>query len=293
MDIDTYFHNQVKSIEATLESLIPEKQTPYSQLFQAARYSLLAGGKRLRPILTIATAETFGSHCQLAIQPACAIEMIHTYSLIHDDLPCMDNDDFRRGKPSLHKAFTEAEAVLAGDYLLTYAFEVVARDAHLTAIQKVDLITLLAKNSGSEGMIAGQVMDIAAENTPVDLEALKHIHNHKTGALITASIEFGGIIGRASQQELNALRNFGNDIGLAFQIIDDVLDVTSPTQKRGQATSSDITNKKSTYVSLMGLNQARDAAHNLLNSGLSHLESIKHDTSTLKAIAHRLVHRNH
>ncbi|HEV8051337.1 MAG TPA: farnesyl diphosphate synthase [Parachlamydiaceae bacterium] len=292
MDIDLYLKDQASLVEEKLNTLVPEKEEAYALLFEAARYSLLGGGKRLRPALTIATAETFGKSSESALSAACALEMIHTYSLIHDDLPCMDNDDFRRGKPSLHKAYSEGHAVLTGDYLLTYAFEVVVNDPALSSQQKVALISLLAKNSGCQGMIAGQVMDIQAEGKEIGIDLLKHIHRYKTGALINASILAGGIIASVSSEEFQLLNDFGLDIGLAFQIVDDVIDVTSSEIKHGKAVASDVANHKTTYVTLLGLQAAQEAADMLYERSLSHLSKIDRDTSLLEALAKRLVHRN-
>jgi geranylgeranyl diphosphate synthase, type II len=292
MDIEAYFVKTSALVEKQLDALIPEqKHTPYHSLFQSARYSLLSGGKRLRPILTVATAETFGITPEEAVSTACAVEMVHTYSLIHDDLPCMDDDDFRRGKPSLHKAYGEGLAVLAGDYLLTYAFETIAHIPHLTAEQKIALVSLLAKNSGCKGMIAGQVMDIQAEGKQIDLAALKTIHQYKTGALINTAILGGGIVAQAKASELQMLGEFGQAVGLAFQIIDDVIDVTSSEEKHGKKLGSDAAKNKTTYVTLMGIEGAKQEATQLLNQALTYLQEIPHDTSLLKNIAKRLVHR--
>jgi geranylgeranyl diphosphate synthase type II len=292
MDIDLYLKTKAELIESKLDELVPIKETAYAKLFEAARYSLLGAGKRLRPVLTLATAETFGKPAESALSAACALEMIHTYSLIHDDLPCMDDDDFRRGKPSLHKAFNEGHAVLTGDYLLTYAFEVVVNDPDLSAQQKVALISLLAKNSGCQGMIAGQVMDLQVEGTKIGIDLLKHIHHYKTGALINASILAGGIIANVTPVEFQLLNDFGQDIGLAFQIVDDVIDVTSSEVKHGKSVASDVANHKTTYVTLLGLDEAQETADALYERSLSHLAKIGKDTSILDALAKRLVHRN-
>lgn len=291
IDINLFIKKTTQQIEDTLNALIPEQDVPHRQLFEAARYSLIGGGKRLRPLLTLATTETFGIDNRIALNAACAIEMIHTYSLIHDDLPCMDDDDFRRGKPSLHKAYSEGHAVLAGDYLLTFAFEVIAQDPHLEADQKVALVGLLAKNSGAHGMIGGQVMDIEAEGKQIDVRILQQIHRHKTGAMITASLKFGGIIAGANQGQLEALQLFGEDLGLAFQIIDDVLDVTASEKKHGKAIASDEINNKMTYVTLLGLEPARRAAFELLHSGKEHLRKLNCNSLLLENLADRLVKR--
>ncbi len=290
-DLAAYMASHCELIEKQLDQLMPEKDVPYRTLFHAARYSLLGGGKRLRPILTLATTETLGGNVKKALIPACAVEMIHTYSLIHDDLPCMDNDDFRRGKPSLHKAFLEGHAVLTGDFLLTNAFDVLAHDAQLTAEQKITLISILSRKSGGEGMIGGQVMDLEAEGKQIDLAALRCIHRNKTGALLTASIEFGAVVAGASDAHMDVLRQFGEEIGLAFQIIDDVLDVTASGQKHGKATASDITNQKTTYVSLLGLEQAQALAHQLFQSAVSQLKQLPYDITLLTRLAELVVCR--
>lgn len=288
MPLTEYLKAKSDLIEQHLDRLVPEKN---DILYQAARYALLGGGKRLRPILTLATVETLKGDLTKALTPACTLEMIHTYSLIHDDLPCMDDDDFRRGKPSLHKAFPEGHAVLTGDFLLTYAFEVLADAPHLTPQQKIELIQILAKQSGGDGMIAGQVMDLESEGKQLDVKGLQQIHKSKTGALISASVEFGGIITGASSSQLEALRCFGREIGLTFQIVDDVLDVTSSKEKHGKAVSSDLINGKATYVTLMGLEQAREAARAHHHLATESLKVIDGNTSRLQNLADYIVAR--
>jgi geranylgeranyl diphosphate synthase, type II len=293
MDITSYMFEKNQIIESKLKQLVSEKNVAYNELFRAARYSLFSGGKRLRPILALATAEIFDpQNSQKTLNAACAIEMIHTYSLIHDDMPCMDDDDYRRGKPSLHKAFGEAHAVLTGDYLLTLAFEVIAQDDSLSSDKKIDLITLLTKHSGAEGMIGGQVMDIESEGKAIDLEKLSHIHRCKTGAMITASIEVGAIISAATPNEVAHLRQFGNDIGFAFQIIDDVIDVTA-SYKKGKTISSDQKNSKITFVNLLGIESAKNAAQGLLTRSLEHLQKLPINTKLLQELAKCLVQRNY
>lgn len=293
MKFSEYLQSKQILIEEKLNELVPEKATmAYRQLFQAARYALMSGGKRLRPILAIATAEAFGGKAEAVLSAACALEMIHTYSLIHDDLPCMDDDDFRRGKPSVHKAFTEGHAVLTGDFLLTYAFEVVVKDNYLNAEQKIAVIEILTKNSGGEGMIAGQVMDVEAEGELLALEQLKHIHEYKTGAMITASIVCGGVVANASPSQMQLLHQFGNDVGLAFQIIDDVIDVTASYAKHGKNVSSDAIKQKSTYATLLGLEPARTMAYDLLKQAHEKLDALSINTSRLRELSNRLVHRD-
>lgn len=290
MDFQDFLTTRTSLIEQKLDLLLPEKNVPYRIMLQAARYSLLNGGKRLRPLLTLAVAETLGADPTQALVPACALEMVHTYSLIHDDLPCMDDDDFRRGKPTLHKAFPEGHAVLAGDFLMTYAFDLLVHDNSLVDAVKLKLLSLLSRRSGLEGMIVGQVMDIEAEGKEIDIEQLRLTHCYKTGALLLASVEFGGVIGGATSSQMEALRAFGRDIGLAFQIIDDVLDVTSSQQKHGRAVASDVINGKATYVSLMGLERAREMAYQLLESSKKELNKIP-ESALLSHFAELLVQR--
>jgi geranylgeranyl diphosphate synthase, type II len=291
-DIKQYMASRGALIEKTLDQLVPEQEVPHAVLYRAARYSLLGGGKRLRPILALATAEAFGGNLDAAVIPACALEMIHVYSLIHDDLPCMDDDDFRRGKPSLHKAFPEGQAVLAGDFLLTHAFETLSHAEHLDGDKRVKLISILSRQAGGNGMIAGQIMDLDAEGKQIDFETLRLLHRKKTGALITASIEFGGILANASAEQMKTLTQFGDDIGLAFQIIDDVLDVTASKQKHGKAIASDVVNGKATYVSLLGLEQSQAMAQSLLLSATKRLQSLDVNSDLLIRLAEQLVNRS-
>lgn len=279
-------------IEEHLDALIPANDVPQKQLFQAARYSLMGSGKRIRPILTLATASVVGRNLEAAIIPACSLELIHTYSLIHDDLPCMDNDDYRRGKPTLHKVYPESHALLAGDYLLTLAFETLAHAPHLSETQKIQLIKILGQHAGGHGMIGGQVLDLEASHRQIDLESLRLIHRCKTGALLTASIEFGGIVANVSSPEMQVLKMFGEEIGLAFQIIDDVLDVTSSQEKHGKAVASDLINDKSTFVSLLGVEQSEAIAQSLYLSAIEKLRSLPYNTDLLIELAETLVKRN-
>lgn len=287
MSVDVAYDlaNHKALIHTHFERLVPPTTQNYSKLIEAARYSLLNGGKRVRPLFVLAAAETFGAEPDKALSTACAIEMIHTYSLIHDDLPCMDDDDFRRGKPSLHKAFDEAHAVLAGDYLLTRAFEVVSTDEGLTAEQRVRLISLITANCGAHGMVGGQSLDMCAEGKDLSLEELQQLHSLKTGALITASILAGAYIGDANQEECALIKAFGDDLGLAFQIFDDVLDVTQAYAKRGTTQSSDLINNKTTYVTLLGVDKANQAANHHLDQALQNLAKLNRPTGFLKYLA--------
>lgn len=293
MDISNYLHIQSQLIEKHLDQLVPLSHGPYQHLTEAARYALLGGGKRLRPILALTTVKMLGGDLSAALSAACTLELIHTYSMIHDDLPCMDNDDFRRGKPTVHRKYTEGHAVLTGDFLLTYAFEVLATDKHLSPEKKVKLIATLSKQSGGEGMIGGQVLDLACEGKKITLETLRLLHRNKTGALITASVEFGGILADATDQQLSCLRQFGENVGLAFQVVDDILDVTSSQIKHGRAVASDVINEKSTYVTLLGLEQAQAFALNFYNQAIKALKPLPFDTSLLINLADFVLHRKH
>lgn len=291
--IHDYIQRTTTAIEAHLDSLLPEQPLPYQQLFQAARYATLNGGKRLRPLLLLTVVDSLGKPIDQALSSACAVEMIHTYSLIHDDLPCMDNDDFRRGKPSLHKAFPEAHALLAGDFLLTYAFEVIADDAKLAPATRVELLSMLTKRCGAHGLIGGQVMDIDAEGKTLPRSAIEAIHRYKTGALITSAVVMGGIVAGASKDTLHTLELFGNEIGLAFQIADDLLDVSGNTHKRGSPGSSDLAKDKMTYVKLLGIEGAQQEAEGLMASAKNRLGQLPMATPLLADLTDIILQRQH
>ncbi len=276
-------------LEETLERLVPTADQPEGPLYIAVRHGLFGGGKRLRPRLVLATVETLGAPVDMALVPACALEMIHTYSLIHDDLPALDNDSVRRGRPTVHVECGEAQAILAGDYLLTRAFEILADAEGLSETQRLNLMRVLARNAGGPGMIGGQMLDMLAEGKSLSVKQLESIHSRKTGALITASLLFGAII--AGDRRIHLFEQLGGLLGLAFQIIDDVLDVTCSQEKKGRATSSDVANDKSTYVSLLGLDEARETAYSLLKKAESLLAEIEILPHPLANLARSLVHR--
>jgi geranylgeranyl diphosphate synthase type II len=263
-----------EGIAETLDAILLQTDNPLTEMM---RYALCGGGKRIRPRLTLYVAELFGAPIETACTPACAIEIVHTYSLIHDDLPCMDDDDFRRGLPTLHKKFGEAEAVLTGDLLLTLAFELLATAPGLTDRQRTQLVQVLAQGSGGEGMVGGQLLDIQAKGKPHDLAELQTIHQKKTGALITAAVLAGGIVGHASKEQLALLQQFGQKIGLAFQITDDLLDKEEEDN--------------ATYLHLMGEEATSLAADALLKEAVTHLSELPGDSSSLVKFAHQLVHR--
>ncbi len=272
-------------IEQRLGELIPSRNDP---LILAARYSLLAPGKRLRPQLVLAAAEAFGAKAEIALDPACAVEMVHTYSLIHDDLPCMDDDDLRRGVPSLHKVYGEAIALLTGDYLLTYAFEVLSKAPCLSAEQRLELIQTLAYAGGSEGMIGGQAIDIASEGVEIDQEKLIKMHEGKTAALLAASLTCGAIVANASEEEKSKMHVIGMEIGLAYQILDDILDATQTTEKLGKPAGSDAKKNKPTAVSVYGLEGSRKKLEDITKKLSLQIETLpKPLQDKLKLLLHR------
>lgn len=250
-----YLSEIQEALSAACEKHLPED----SRVSQAARYSLLAGGKRVRAVLTVACCDMLGGDWRAAAQFASAVEMLHCFSLIHDDLPCMDNDDFRRGKPSCHKAFDEATALLAGDVLLTEAFEVIA-DAPLSESARVQATRLLAVGGGSRGMIFGQELDVTYEGQAIGEDLLRKIHKHKTGALINAAVQMGVCAAGGSQDDVSRLERYAFDLGLVFQIVDDVLDVTSTQEELGKPIGSDQANGKVTFATLYGVQGAMDLA---------------------------------
>jgi geranylgeranyl diphosphate synthase type II len=258
------------------------------------RYSTFNGGKRVRPALCFAAAEAVASSNSNTAKVAAAVEMIHAYSLIHDDLPAMDDDDLRRGKPTCHIQFGEATAILAGDGLQSLAFQLLTELSDIPAQTTVELIALLSRLGGCAGMVTGQAIDLAATGTALNLQQLKTMHAHKTGALIEASVVMGAMAtAQASQEQLAALKEFSRAIGLAFQIQDDILDVESSTEQLGKQQGSDVTNQKSTYTSILGLEQARAEAAALYNQSMQALEIFADKADSLRAIASFIIKRNH
>ncbi len=277
-------HNARTKIEERLQQLISSSGSPlYSPLFSAARYSLLSPAKRLRPLLVLAVCESYGVDQEHALTPACALEMIHTYSLIHDDLPCMDDDDLRRGKPSLHKAYPEWHALLTGDFLLTYPFELLSTAPRLTSEQKIALVHSLAKNAGAHGMIGGQMIDLLSEGKSIDWKILEQMHLGKTAGLIIAALEFGGIISSVPLEDLNALQKAGSAIGVAFQLVDDIFD---------HSESSDSEKSKATAVSLLGIDAALAKATELLQNAKENVSQLSHPAPLLKELFDQMIHRS-
>jgi len=283
----------IKQVDTALDRYLPPESIFPAELHRAVRYSIFAGGKRLRPLLTIVTAQIFSVPAQQAMPAACAIELIHTYSLIHDDLPALDDDDFRRGRPSNHRVFGEGMAILAGDALQTRAFELLATEAAKRFPSKtvLRLVAELGTAAGSGGMIGGQVVDILSQGKQVSAETLDYIHRHKTGALFSCCIRSGAIMGGAAREELAALTRFAQNIGLAFQVTDDILDISGDEKKLGKKTGADLEKKKATYPALYGLDKAREMADILLEQALSELAPFGAPAQNLRLLAERLVRR--
>ena len=293
-DLNAYLKERKLLVEEALEHYLPPQKGFYNPIVEAMRYSLFAGGKRLRPILCLAATEIVGGKKETALPVACALEMIHTYSLIHDDLPAMDNDDFRRGKPTNHRVFGEAMAILAGDGLLTEAFYLLTYPDLLAKIPPAQLVWishLIAQAAGFRGMVSGQVMDLEATGKEIGLEELKAIHDHKTGALIRVAVESGAIIGGGNRTEVEALKEYGTQIGLAFQIVDDVLDIEGNPEDMGKNIGSDEPQQKATYPKLVGLNEAKEMAQTCIKRGIHALKPFGERAMPLKALAQYIIER--
>ncbi len=257
------------------------------------RYSLFAGGKRLRPVLTLAAAEACGGRIDHAMPLACAMECIHTYSLVHDDLPSMDNDDFRRGRPTCHKVFGDGIAVLAGDALLTIAFEILSRARPASRYNMSILLREIAVAAGSQKLIAGQVADLEAEGQQIDMAGLRYIHEHKTAAILTTSVRLGAMSANANAKQLNAITKFGRALGLAFQVIDDILDVTQTSEKLGKSAGKDVAAQKATYPAIIGLDKSRAEAKRLTKQAHDALKIFGKKGDALHALANHLLEREY
>jgi len=290
-DFSAYLTLSRDRVEIALDSSMgPERP---ESLRDAMRYSLLAGGKRLRPILCLAACELVGGSSELAMPTAVALEMIHTMSLIHDDLPAMDNDDLRRGRPTNHKVYGDAMAILAGDAMLSRAFEMVAvRSPNVPADRLLRVVGELALVSGAPGLVGGQVVDLESEGQAVDLETLEYIHLHKTAALLRACVVTGALIGGASDDQLQAMRTYANGIGLAFQIIDDILDVTASSEVLGKTAGKDLLADKTTYPKLLGLEASREKALQLVRESKAALEPWSNKAAPLLALADYVASRD-
>lgn len=294
MSFELWLDNKVKIVEKALRENFIRREGKEEQIYDAMEYSLFAGGKRLRPVIMLGVNEIFSNNYQTVIPYACAIEMIHTYSLIHDDLPAMDDDDFRRGKPSNHKKFGEAIAILAGDGLLNMAFEVMLRESIKLDIDKsllLEAINIIAESSGTKGMIAGQVVDMFCQQQTNDIFALEYLHKHKTGAIIKSSAIVGGLLGGASEGELKNIEIFADNIGLAFQIQDDILDVEGNEQKLGKPIGSDKDNNKRTYVSILGLEESKKLQEKLTNEAIEALKTFGEKANMLIELCKYLLKR--
>jgi len=286
-----FFEEDRIAVDAHLEKLLPSEDTQPTSIHQAMRYSVQAGGKRIRPILVLETARIFESDIMPALHPACAIEFIHTYSLIHDDLPALDNDDLRRGKPTSHKKFGEATAILAGDALLTLAFEVVGA-APVDAERRVAMLTEIATAAGTiNGMVGGQVADLEAEGKPVGKRMLEYIHRSKTAALIRASVTAGALCVGAPKAEVARLRKFGENIGWAFQVTDDILDVEESSAALGKTAGKDVAQQKATYPAVYGLERSHEIANDLATRAIDGLAPFGEKADRLRSIAEFLVLR--
>jgi geranylgeranyl diphosphate synthase type II len=292
-DLSAYIKNKNQQINVALEKILLDSQ-PFEPIVEAMKYSLMAGGKRIRPVLCLAAAEAVGGKSQAVLPAACALEMVHTYSLIHDDLPAMDNDDLRRGKPTCHIAFDEATAILAGDALLTLAFEV------LSSVQFTDenqasgwlkVIHIISTAAGYRGMIRGQMLDMAAEGQHLTVDELKSMHALKTGALIEASLLCGALLADARKRQREILKTYARNIGLAFQVTDDILNVEGNPKIMGKAVGTDELREKSTYPALLGLETSRQFAKNLVDEALQALAVFDKEADPLRALATYIIER--
>jgi len=295
MDFKKYLTEQCVVVEQALARYMLPEEGPLANHIKAMRYSLFAGGKRIRPILALAAAEALHAQSEPLLPVACALECIHTYSLIHDDLPAMDDDDLRRGKPTCHVVFGEAEAILAGDGLLSFAFELLSHANAQQAISptaQLKMINLIAKAIGPKGMVGGQSLDLAAEGQAIPFDHLRLIHGYKTGALITASVQAGAIFGQANEEQFAALSRYGVQIGLAFQIVDDLLDVEGTTEDLGKTAGADAQRNKATYPAFFGVAKTKIMAKEAVDEALTALEIFDAKAEPLRALARYIYERN-
>ena len=280
-------------MEQKLDELIPMAETPPARLHEAVRWSLFAGGKRFRPVLIMAAGQTFGADPEKLLAAAAAVEMVHTYSLIHDDLPAMDDDDLRRGRKPCHKKFDEATAILAGDVLQTLAFQAVSEDEYLSPEIRVRLISEMSRAAGTpEGMVAGQMLDLAAETQKITGDELENIHRNKTGALIRAAARCGAIIAGAGENEISAISEYASLLGLLFQITDDLLDVTARAETLGKTPGKDARAKKATYISIYGLEETGRKARQVYDEACRKLDALNADTGILRDLAGYVLQRS-
>ena len=291
-DLNQFLATRTETVNAALDEFLPSEKTRPATIHKAMRYSIFAGGKRMRPALCLAAAQACGSSERDAMPLACAVECIHTYSLIHDDLPVMDNDDFRRGKPTSHKVFGEGIAVLAGDALLTQAFEIAAQAKKFPRYPHDKIILEIARAAGSLQLIAGQVADLEAEGKKISEAELKFIHERKTSALLCCSVRLGGMSANCAPAQLAALTDFGHHVGLAFQVIDDILDVTQTSEQLGKTAGKDVAVQKATYPAIVGLEKSRKIAAQLTAKSFAALKIFKGKAVALESLAEFLLKRN-
>jgi geranylgeranyl diphosphate synthase type II len=291
-DLDAFLAAKTAAVNRALDRFLPSEKTRPATIHRAMRYSLFAGGKRLRPALTLAAAAACGGGDADALPLACAVECIHTYSLIHDDLPAMDNDDFRRGKPTCHKVFGEGIAVLAGDALLTQAFEIAAQARAWPRYSHRDLVLEIARAAGSLQLIAGQVADLEGEGRRLSVAQLRYIHERKTSALLCCAVRLGGMSANCTPAQLRALTDFGYLVGLAFQVIDDILDVTQTSEQLGKTAGKDVKAGKATYPAIVGLEQSRRIAARLTDKAFAALKPFRGRAVALEALAEYLLRRD-
>jgi farnesyl diphosphate synthase len=291
-DLKLVMQSYGEEVDDVLDSLLELPEGPESRVIEAMRYSLLGGGKRVRPFLVLCTSELFKVSRTSALRVAAALEMVHCYSLIHDDLPAMDDDDLRRGRKTCHIAYDEATAILAGDALLTLAFEVLADPAtHESPAIRCKLVSELARASGMNGMVGGQMIDLMAETRDLNIAEITRLQRLKTGALIVYACKAGAILGKAEDKKSQALRNYGHDLGLAFQIADDLLDVEASVEETGKQVGKDAARGKETFVSLLGVERAREQAEMLSDQACAHLDIFDNNTELLRAMAQYVVKR--
>ena len=291
-DLQQFLATRTKTVNVALDKFLPSDKTRPATIHKAMRYSLFAGGKRMRPALCLAAAAACGGREADALPLACAVECIHTYSLIHDDLPAMDNDDFRRGKPTNHKVFGEGIAVLAGDALLTQAFEIATQAKGWPRYPHRDLILEIAKASGSLQLVAGQVADLEGEGKKLSVDELRYIHERKTSALLCCAVRLGGMSANCTAAQLKALTDFGYHVGLAFQVIDDILDVTQTSEQLGKTAGKDAAEQKATYPAIVGLEKSRQIAEQLTAKAFASLKTFKGRAVALEALAEFLLGRD-
>ena len=294
MDLKTYLKEKRTIVDKSLKEFFPHPDGPAAEVIKAMNYSLFAGGKRLRPILCLAGAGAVGGDEQDVLPVACALELIHTYSLIHDDLPVMDNDDMRRGKPTNHKIFGEAVALLSGDGLLTEAFRLMANMDLSKRVKPRDLLNvigLIATAAGYQGMVGGQVVDIQSEGKGIDYSLVEFIHTHKTGALITASVSSGAILSNAEVRQMEAITSYGKKIGLAFQIADDILDIEGDSSELGKGVGGDERKRKITYPSVLGLGKSKEIQKEMVDLAIKSLKHFDHCADHLRYIAKYIIER--